>query len=342
MPNTQQAPQILHTRTTTDTVARVGDRTLELELFHRWSTDTYCSFSLRDGDDDVWRLVVAQDALHYDFLLHAIFAISSLHVAITTSPDRSQTYQLAALEYHNLAIAAFQADNRPLTSANHQAMYAFSIINLALAVALPRYSPREVGPTTIGDSLVTMFGLLQGVVSIFLRSRTWLDAGPFQNVVDRAAIRFSLDNIDTRHTAAIARLRTANDEGYRALHADPAGSPHDAVCYHEANAAAIEKLEECFGWDTEDGRHVSLRWLATLEQRFVEAIAEREPVAMLITLHWAILLDRLSEKKWWAKSSGKLLVTELSMALRPCKPEWETAISWVHEQVGLPPLSGPS
>lgn len=284
-------------------------------------------------------MVVPQDALTSSFLLNAIFSITSLHAATTSAPARVATYQVAALEYQNLAITTFQAENPLVTPSNHRAMFAFSVINLALAVALPYNSPTDTTSTDIHQGVRTMFRLLKGVISIFSQCRTWLVNGPFQAVVARPEIGMNTDRLDAPLKAAMKCLKSANDEGYRRLYSDASSSPYRAVQYHQSNVAAITKLERCFSSLGDDGWTVCLRWLSTLDNGFVEAISEREPVAILVTMHWAILLHKLGEEKWWATSSGKLLVTELSMSLRFDKPEWQAAISWVHEQVDLPPLT---
>lgn len=319
--------------------AVVGDRILELELFHRWSTDTYHSFRINPDDGDVWRLMVPQEALTYDFLLNAILSVTALHIATTTSPTRSHAYKLAALEYQNLAINTFQARNLTVTAANHQAMFAFSFLNMALALALPYHMSRDNDPTNIREGLPTMFGLLKGVVSIFASSRPWLSTGAFQGLVPRETPHVSQEGLDLAHKSAMDHLRLANDEGYRLLCSDASSSPQKAVSYHESNLAAIEKLEQCFLLESDTDIVSCFRWLATQEGTIIDAISNREPVAMLVTMHWAILLNRLGETRWWGKSCGKMLVIELSMALKPLKPEWEPAISWVHQQVGLPALA---
>ncbi|KIW18387.1 hypothetical protein PV08_02675 [Exophiala spinifera] len=331
--------QLAGEKTLQASVAIVGDRISELELFHRWSTDTYQSFRITPGDGDVWRLMVPQEALTYPFLLNAIFSITALHVATMTRPSRSQAYELAALEYQNLAITTFQASNLRVTAANHQAVFAFSVLNMALAVALPYHLPRDNNPTNIRQELPTMFGLLQGVVSIFSSARTWLSTGAFQGLVDRRMPHMCRDELDHEHRTAMDRLRLANDEGYRLLCSDGASSPLRAVSYHESNLAAIESLEQLFLWETGADSRSCLRWLATLEGTIIDAISDHEPVAMLVTMHWAILLNKLGETRWWGKSCGKMLVTELSMTLKPLMPQWEPAISWVHQQVGLPSLA---
>ncbi|GAM88481.1 hypothetical protein ANO11243_065140 [Dothideomycetidae sp. 11243] len=316
-----------------------GSRLLELELLHRWTSDTYKTFSLAVGDDDVWQRGVPQDALKHEFLLNAIFGITALHVASTTMVTRAKTYHVASLEYQNLAITTFQAASPSLTPANHQAIFAFSILNLALAIALPYHAPRDENRSTIVENLVTMFKMLQGAASIYESSRMWMSIGPFRDLLGPPSRPFDAETLDPSVREAFARLRAANNDGYVAMCSQGSeASSFDAVVFHETNAKAITSLERAFCFFGEIGPLVSMRWLAGLDFSFVEAISRLEPVAVLVTMHWAILLDKYSGEKWWAKASGKLLVTELSMGLMQSRPEWRPAAAWVHQQVGLPAL----
>lgn len=326
--------------TASSNAAAVGSRLLELELLHRWSTDTYKTFRLSSGDEDVWQRGVPQDGLKHEFLLNAIFGITALHVASTTMSSRSRTYHVAALEYQNKAISSFQTASPALGPANHQAVFAFSIINLALAIALPYHAPRdEYNRATIVENLVTMFKLLQGAVSIYESSRMWMSIGPFKDLLGPPSRSFDATKLEPQVREAFARLRAANDDGYVHLCSrGPESSSFEAVKYHNTNNKTITSLERAFTFFADYGPLVSMRWLAGLDHAFVEAISRLEPVAVLITMHWAILLDKYSDEKWWAQASGKLLVTELSMGLMQRRPEWRPSAAWVHQQVGLPPL----
>jgi len=283
-------------------------------------------------------MFVPQTALDYDYLLSAILSMSALHISTTALPSQSKGYQLAALEYQNLAITAFQAEHRSATSEAYHALFAFSIVNLILAVALPSRLDRDTGRTSIVDSLVTLFKLLRGTASIVTSARTFLQSGPFSNFVRRTAERES-GNLEPYTQAAFRRLRLLRDEDY-AVRSASADHSLDAVYMYESITKAIESLEYCFSIHSVDKLGASFRWLAMLEPAIVDGISNLDPLALLITMHWAILLDGLSGEKWWARSSGKALAAEITKILTPQKPEWLSAMSWAHREVGLPPLVG--
>ncbi len=203
-------------------------------------------------------------------------------------------------------------------------------------MALPSCLDRDIDTSSILDNLSTMFSLLQGTTSIYRLARTWLLDGPFGTFI-RSNDSMQTEDLNPSAKAVFERLKAIRDEEYAAL-SSSAASALDAVRTHEVTTAAIQSLESCFGIRYDDKMVVCFRWLAKLDEEFAQRVRNREPVALLITMHWAILLDGLSQDKWWAKSSGKALVAEISRILAPCKPEWLPIMSSAHREVDLPPL----
>jgi hypothetical protein len=314
----------------------VGDRRLELELFHQWSTDTYRSLVFQGDDESVWREVIPHTALDFDYLLNAIFAISALHISTMSNPSRSKTYQLAALEYQNQAITAFRAHDPQNSSEVSQSMCAFSILNLVLTVAFPSYLDRSTGQPSIFGNLTTLFQLLQGTNTIISSSRTSLLNGPFGNFV-RQSSHMQAEDLSPSTKLAFEKLRMLRDEEYSTLSVS-GSSTLDAANMYENTSRAIEKLEVCFGLRSAENKLVvCFRWFATMDAGFVKRMNDLDPLALLITMHWAILLADIGKEKWWARSSGKTLVAEISGILSARKQEWLPIMSLVHREVGLPP-----
>lgn len=312
-----------------------SSRAMELELLHWWSTDTYRSFSFRPGDSEIWQITLIRDALENPFLLDIIFAITSLHIALTGPSTKTSTYRLAALRYHNTAIKAFQQHDLSMTAFNSQATFAFTLVNLALVVALPQVFPEVSSPafnttitTSITDNLVTMFRTLQGVLSVYSSSHTWLLLGAFRPLL-RSSDLTSLDDkkLNPLLGGALERLRATSNEFHLSQTMERSILETAIVAEYQGNISAIDELRICFLLLPTQGVTVCFRWLTKIEHAFVEAIASRRPVSLLITLHWAILLDKLGTGRWWARAAGQLLATELSRLLLDLRPEWKDAIS---------------
>ncbi|KAF2670786.1 hypothetical protein BT63DRAFT_423081 [Microthyrium microscopicum] len=315
--------------------AVTGSRRLELELFHQWSTDTYRSLVFQGDDESVWRELIPHTALDFDFLLHIIFSISALHISSMSTSPRSQKYQLVALEYQNLAITAFR-DRDTLSSFNtSQSLCAFSLLNLLLAVAFSIYLDQSTGHASILENLTVLFGLLQGTTSIISSGRTALLNGPLGNFV-RQSSHMQADDLNLKTKQLFSQLRDLRDEEYTTATASANSGPNATQIY-ENTSQAIDKLEICFGLRFGNKMVMCLRWFATLDAEFVNRIRDMDPLPLLIAMHWAILLSDIGKEKWWARTSGKALVEEISGILVPQKQQWLPIISAVRSEVGLPP-----
>lgn len=329
----------MDTSAPTTAIRAEGSRLLEIELIHKWSIHTYRDFHLIANDHEFWQTTVPQDAFGHDYLLEAILSISALHVAVTTAPERSSLYHRAALEYQNRAIANFKAKALPVQSSNHQALFAFSLVVLVLAFAIPRHSPQDQSNRSMFTNLKTVFSLLQGTTSIFRSSMAWLQTNPFAEIVTKYRGMDPSYVGEDATSEAFRQLRVLSDAEYVSWCTTASGSLSDMVIWHETNLKAIDWLQKCFHADAGEETLSCLAWIATLEPEFMLSVERAEPFALLVTMHWAILLHHCGENRWWARSSGKILITELCLALTSRRAAWSSQIAWVCHQVGLPVIA---
>ena len=105
---------------------------------------------------------------------------------------------------------------------------------------------------------------------------------------------------------------------------------------HRINRDAILFLRRCYS------RHVIVRdaasvltWLAAVDKDFVDRLRRRQPFPLFVLMHWAVLLGELDGKMWWARNSGKALITELSDALQHDILQWGVTQLWPKEKMGL-------
>jgi hypothetical protein len=75
-----------------------------------------------------------------------------------------------------------------------------------------------------------------------------------------------------------------------------------------------------------------LAWLAAVEEDFVTSLRCREPFSLLILMYWGALLSELDEQRWWARDSGRALVSELLEALSSDDPSVEHAFTWIRRR----------
>ncbi|OMP82728.1 hypothetical protein BK809_0000917 [Diplodia seriata] len=75
-------------------------------------------------------------------------------------------------------------------------------------------------------------------------------------------------------------------------------------------------------------------------RRFKEGIERCDPMALLVLMHWAVLVERHGKKAWWARDVGRRLIEEISVVLDGSEfrllPDFRDAMAWARLQVGLP------
>lgn len=290
---------------------------------HKFSTETYKSLSNDPSDHDVWQMEIPRKALEHDFLLSGILAVAALHTAASIEGSAALSYIDTALEYHNVASAPYRLALDNLTPLNCDAVFAHSIITTVIGISLPRLTATRDESSNMMENIVVVFELLQGVKKIIWISKPWLHTRLFTSRHE-----FWKDNLsepEPEADAALAKLTTLNDK-MAAL--DPE--------QHRINRDAIMLLRRCYSRHAiaRDAASV-LTWLAAVDKDFVDRLRRRQPFPLLVLMHWAVLLGGLDGQMWWAKDSGKALITELSAALQHDAFQLEGTHLWPREKMGL-------
>lgn len=304
---------------TPSTAAAVRD----LELMHKFSTETYESLCTGQSEFHAWQVIIPRHALQYDFLMNGILALAALHIATTIDPPASWAYIDTALQYHSLSFAPFRSAIDNLTPLNCEAVLAQSIVTTVIGIALPRLTAERDESPSMTENIVVVFELLQGVKKIITIGRSWIKLNLFTHKED------SYDHyatLDTATQTALTRLATLNDEMLAMT--DPV--------QHKINTEVVSHLRRCYARfvSTDDPANV-LAWLAAVDKGFVENVRRRQPFPLLVLMHWGVLLGELHGQRWWARESGRALVSELLQALRPGDIQWKDALLWPQEKMGL-------
>jgi hypothetical protein len=291
---------------------------------HKFATETFSTVCTSESKFHVWQIVIPRLALQYDFLMNGILAFAALHIATTTESPTSLAYIDTALQYHNLSFAPFRAAIDNLTPQNCEAVLAQSIVTTVIGIALPRVTaPRDENSNMIENMLV-VFELLQGVKKIIHIGRSWIKINLYSR--QRDLYDTSLPELDTDASAAFDRLAMLNEETVAGM--DPQ--------QYLVNKEVIEHLRTCYTLyaSSLDPGEV-LAWLAAVDKEFVDNVRRRQPLALLILMHWGVLLGELDGRWWWAQNSGKSLVLELLRVLQPADAQWTGFLSWPQRRMGL-------
>ncbi|GAB1212178.1 hypothetical protein ATERTT37_001308 [Aspergillus terreus] len=298
-------------------------RRRDLELMHKFSTETYESLCNASTDRYTWQITMPRKALEHDFLMNGILAVAALHTAATTDPPEALSYLDAALEYHNQAFTPFRQAVDNMTPSNCDAVFAHSVITTVIGIGLPHLTAERGESPSMTENIIVVCELLQGVSNIFRIGRSWFQTSLYSRskFFDDHAQDLASDTEE-----ALTRLTAINDAIMVRVDADQ----------HRIIKDALGLLRRSFTRyrSSPDAASV-LSWLAVVDKEFVHALRRRQPLALLALMHWAVLLGELDGKVWWAKKSGPALVSELLVALRPGDLQWEAARSWPKQKLGL-------
>ncbi|KAJ5100672.1 hypothetical protein N7456_006724 [Penicillium angulare] len=297
-----------------------------LELMHKFSTDTYKSLCVSDSEVTIWQITIPRLALKHHYLMDGILALASLHIATTAAePTEALLYQDRGLQYYNRSLTPFRHAIDNITPQNCDAVFAHSIIMIAISIASPRLTTAKDETSSITENIVVLFELLQGVKKILQAGRPWINLELFTHGEFWKSTTAQLDP-DTE--AALANLSSLNDEVMVGVYSK----------WHRINQEVLSFLRHCYTKfaHSPDPSPV-MAWLAAVEKDFVDSLRCRQPFSLLILMYWGVLLGELDGKRWWARGSGRALVSELSDALRSGDPRWEGVLTWAEQRLAPSP-----
>ncbi|KAH8599190.1 hypothetical protein B0O99DRAFT_683171 [Bisporella sp. PMI_857] len=321
-------------------------RLLELQLMHRWSTRTCNGCTCSTEDQAYMQTSFMHHALNHSYLMNGLLALAALDLALSSpSSALSQNYLCSALEYSNRTSAEYRLQLGDVNSQNIQLLYLGGIALSAIHLAMPSKELRAL------ERIIVFFDIVLGAYAIACTNIQWFISGEYPvmqiiNYVLRDTA--SLDLIDPETTAALDRLTLIGERIYVPLPKSPIfGGEEGAVLSSEVPCygIAIAQLKTSFA---EDVRAVMKGfWMSAFTAAgsdFAMYVRSREPMALFILMHIAVLMDRSRRDPtlWWAQSVGKNLVGEISEILQDSQiwlmNEGNESIRWAREQVGLPGL----
>jgi hypothetical protein len=221
-------------------------------------------------------------------------------------------------------------------------------------VAFAQYNFAEGNELNTLSTMAVAFDLLSGSMNIA--------QADFQGLLDspvpiRAYINYGFASavaLSQETRAALARLENLNELYHSSRYegAAPTPTPSDDLCITIASdtpatpwKVTIGMLRHCFA---EEQRGVLRGFCFVFPggsgPDFTAAVKESDPMALLILMHWTVLIDRAGAEFWWAKDLGRRLAVgiwkamQLFAAQSPTllTPEWRQSIFWVCAQLRLP------
>ncbi|KAI1074770.1 hypothetical protein F5B20DRAFT_573884 [Whalleya microplaca] len=327
-------------------------RLLELELMHLWSTTAFKDLCCIPEDGPYMQSILPREALRYDFMMDCIFAMSAVQIASHVEEEaKAKTYVNAAIQFFNRGSNSFRTQLSNLNAENCHIVYMFSAITVSVNIAIHHLTHMDGSMLTL---MRIAFDLLNGSSSIALASAEWIydSPAPVRLLVGRVGASKNFIDPDTRE--ALSRLSRFNDQKYKPCdeivndteEEEPSRiriGGYDTSSEYDLYRKAIASLQLCFA---EEGRgllkNFSSAFPSLAGPAFSTAFRESRPFALLIVMHWAVMVSKFDSVFAWWSAIGPNTAMEILDLLQKVHPtlvlEWEDSISWVLENIGLPPL----
>lgn len=258
----------------------------DLELLHHYVTQTAETI----GNVHLWGEDVPRLAFQHHCILRAILSLSAFHVA-RQRPFQSPKFLNLAERHYEVAVREATKMLPSLNIDNCQALYIMTVLICFAGFAK--------GPGK-GDLLVVAG---EGAVPFQVLMRGT------RMVLDTIGTGVVLSGIlATKIQPARPQAETTWDASLVAIRDDlipAAGLDAEVVkqCQDALTRLAESYEETALGPDghihVQSEYSVVLRWPYQLEPRFIEIIEDRDPVALVILAHWALLLRTLETERFW-------------------------------------------
>ncbi|KAE8358725.1 hypothetical protein BDV27DRAFT_169218 [Aspergillus caelatus] len=278
-----------------------------LRLLLNWTTSTCHTISRNHADSRVWQTVIPEKALSCPHLMHGIFAVSALHLAITSEchDNERQILVEAAEQHQSEAIKMFTKIGVYVEPPDPNVSFALSSLLIGFAFGFP---------LAMTSQHQTKANSLDELVEIFMLSRKM--------------IKFATPSMDKVHTSEIgglllveevqSSLSSSSRVVINALHEllNTVYSPtHELYQVFADTIACLEKLYmELDG--TGDIVSRAFMWICDVPETF-------------ILTHYCVVLHRL-RKCWWVASWGERVMNVIVTTL---SPEWKPSVAWALDTV---------
>lgn len=258
----------------------------ELEVMHYWCTRTCHSFTPHLAE--LFRDQIGRESLRHEFLMNALLALTSFHIASETENTMdAHSYLNAAFQYYDQAVSGLREVLPNVASSTCVAIFASSAMIAACAIVSPLlHTSPDDEVKSIAEVILAVIDVLRGTSSIIEVSRQWLLQGPLSGILrgDMPRHASAMKNAFPTH-----ELRQLNDallirSNYEREERE------SALGKHEIFEDAVQKLEKAI-----ENEVSMLPWLVKVDSRFMDELWKGEPMAGAIFMHWSVFLNQLDD-----------------------------------------------
>ncbi|KAH8743773.1 hypothetical protein F5883DRAFT_32998 [Diaporthe sp. PMI_573] len=285
--------------------------TLEhMELLHHYTASTSLTFSSSAPTRMVWQDRVPRIALHAEYVLHALLAVSALHLS-HLRPNARSSYWATGVKLYDAALSKAQVEMENVTEANCTAIYIFSTITCFYSLAqngeLASQSDHVERLEDDDSDLLSWVFLFRGPKTFLkLPYNTILHAGELAPMFEQGSKRAL--RVRAYPTCDLSSIM---DE-LRGIVPDP----EEQVIYINTIKHLQKSFHAVFGQASAEIETTDIFvWLFDASDEFMDRLRRHEGPAVAIFICFSLLVSQL-QGVWWAKGWGEWISVRLRRGLR--------------------------
>jgi hypothetical protein len=270
-----------------------------------------------------WQSKLVGETDQHPFLQQTMAALSSLHEsqghdAAGMGPDvRHSISYNAAVERQIAASSAFRRSIHAISDQNWLAVLAFLVATLVFQFDKVRRHAHAAAEVEMLETLM----VFRSAASLGKELRPWLLRSRMIAHVQNQLSK-DLPPWDVLAEEAIANLHLIN-RSYAAVNIED-----DSVCH-----GAIAKLQfwlRLVHCQPRTWMHL-VWWPGQVSPQYLDLVAQRHPVALLIYLHWCAVMSA-APRQWFMDGWARVMAVSIAQSLG-C--EWADATLWAYTRLGV-------
>ncbi|KAF7719041.1 Uncharacterized protein PECH_000223 [Penicillium ucsense] len=298
----------------------------DLELMMHWSTTTYRSLARDHAAEKLWQITIPQLALQFSHLQHGLMALAALQLARERpNPDHQGKYLVAAREHYRIALAGIPLDStEDLTLVQCNAVFALCAVLLSYTFAHGLMRPlrsaaQDRSRPPYLDEYHEISIISRRIVGIMMQIIDRVAQGELHPLVEPDHSRPRMPDISQLLILAL-RQRNAREAKYSPTHE------------REVFDQTLDQLQLCLNrlMSGSEPRDFAFCWSSRTPARFHDLVQQRQPFALVIVAHYAVVLHHL-HGLWWIGDWGTRILNEI---VETVDPEWWEVMRWPIDATG--------
>lgn len=319
--NVNRSPHVFHLR--------------DMQLLHHWNFVTSRSIVNTPDLDHVWQSLFPEIAFKNSYVVHGLLSLTALHLA-HLKPAKRRSSINDAIWHHTIAIEGFYKAIPHISPENSDALFVSAILSFFYAFLTIGDLHDDSDEQQRGISqesrilLASWMRLLRGIEAVLAPVYENLRFGPLITL-------FSLGNWNEIEPDRV----TSTDKQLASIRQIWEDEKHV-----EVYDICLFLLRKTWAWMEQFQNSATssktgcgynrawsgpFMWVFFVPEEYFDLQRQRQPAALIILAYYGALLQQLDEY-WWAKGSGKSIVSAVDNALGPFWAPWTL---WPKGIVGL-------